>query len=111
MWLSPHDSGLRREGFAVTHKRVYRLLHKLGIQSVIRKKRRHIGKSGSTVFPNLLGRNFKFQLPPKKLTTVITYLPTTSGFIYLPVVQDLCNNEVVAHAYHPEITSILCSQY
>ncbi|WP_366125095.1 IS3 family transposase [uncultured Desulfovibrio sp.] len=29
---------LRREGFIVNHKRVYRLMHKLGIQSVIRKK-------------------------------------------------------------------------
>lgn len=46
----------------------------------------------------MLGRNFKVQLPNKKLATDITYLPTTSGFIYLSVVQDLCNNEVVAHA-------------
>ena len=89
---------LRREGFAVNHKRVYRLMRKLGIQSVIRKKRRYFGKSGSTVFPNLLGRNFKVQFPNNKLATDITYLPTTSGFIYLSVVQDLCTNEVVAHA-------------
>ena len=89
---------LRREGFIVSHKCVYRLMRKLGIQSVIRKKRRYFGKSGSTVFPNLLGRNFKAQLPNKKLATDITYLPTTSGFIYLSVVQDLCTNEVVAHA-------------
>jgi len=89
------------EGFTVNHKRVYRLMHKLGIQSVIRKKRRYFGKSGSIVFPNLLGRNFKVQLPNKKLVTDITYLPTTSGFIYLSVVQDLCNNEVVAHAISP----------
>lgn len=89
---------LLREGFAVNHKRVYRLMRKLGIQSVIRKKRRYFGKSGSTVFPNLLERNFKVQLPNKKVATDITYLPTTSGFIYLSVVQDLCTNEIVAHA-------------
>lgn len=89
---------LHREGFVVNHKRVYRLMRKLGIQSVIRKKRRYFGKSGSTVFPNLLERNFKVQLPYKKLATDITYLPTTSGFVYLSVVQDLCNNEVVAYA-------------
>lgn len=74
------------------------LMRKLGIQSVIRKRRRYFGKSGSTVFPNLLGRNFKVQLPNKKLATDITYLPTTSGFMYLSVVQDLCTNEIVAHA-------------
>ena len=54
---------LHREGFVVNHKRVYRLMRKLGIQSVIRKKRRYFGKSGSTMFPNLLERNFKVQLP------------------------------------------------
>ena len=32
-----------------------------------------------------------------KLATDITYLPTTDGFLYLSVVQDLCSNEVVSH--------------
>lgn len=89
---------LRREGFAVNHKRVYRLMHLLGIQSIIRKKRRYFGKSGSIMFPNLLVRDFKASLPGRKLATDITYLPTTDGFIYLSVVQDLYNNEIVAHA-------------
>lgn len=89
---------LRREGFVVNHKRVYRLMRKLGIQSVIRKKRRYFGKSGSIVFSDLLGRDFKALLPGRKLATDITYLPTTEGFLYLSVVQDLCNNELVAHA-------------
>ena len=89
---------LRREGFVVNHKRVYRLMRKLGIQSVIRKKRRYFGKSGSVVFPNLLGRDFKALFPGRKLATDITYLPTTDGFLYLSVVQDMCNNEIVAHA-------------
>lgn len=89
---------LRREGFVVNHKRVYRLMRGLGIQSAIRKKRRYYGKSGSLVFPDLLGRNFKSHFPGQKLATDITYLPTASGFIYLSVVQDLCNNEIVAHS-------------
>ena len=88
---------LRREGFIVNHKRVYRLMRELGIQSVIRKKRRYFGKSGSTVFPNLLGRNFKSNVPGMKLATDIMYLPTTDGFLYLSVVQDLCSNEIVSH--------------
>ncbi len=89
---------LRREGFAVNHKRIYRLMRKLGIQSVIRKKRRYFGKSGSVVFPDLFGRDFIALFPGKKLATDITYLPTSEGFIYLSVVQDLYNNEIVAHA-------------
>jgi putative transposase len=35
---------LRKEGFLVNHKRVYRLMKLLGIRSVIRKKRRFFGK-------------------------------------------------------------------
>ncbi|MPL81352.1 hypothetical protein SDC9_27269 [bioreactor metagenome] len=77
-------------------------LRKLDIQSVIRKKRRHFGKSRSTVFPNLLGCNFKVQLPTKKISTDVTYLPTTSSFVYLSVVQDLCSNEVVARPLIPK---------
>lgn len=91
-------AALCREGLVVNHKRVYRLMRKLGIQSVIRKKRRYFGKSGSIVFPDLLNRDFKALFPGRKLATDITYLPTTDGFIYLSVVQDLCNNEIVAHA-------------
>lgn len=88
---------LRREGFLVNHKRVYRLMRELGIQSAIRKKRRYFGKSGSAVFPNLLDRNFKSNFPGMKLATDITYLPTTDGFLYLSVVQDLCSNEIISH--------------
>lgn len=89
---------LKREGFEVNHKRVYRLMRISGIQSVIRKKRRYFGKSGSNVFSDLLGRNFNAFFPGSKLAADITYLPTTDGFIYLSVLQDLCNNEIVAHA-------------
>ena len=90
---------LNREGFAVNHKRVYRLMRRLGLQSIIRKKRRYFGKSGSNVFPDLLKRNFTSPHPGQKLVTDITYLPTTSGFIYLSAVMDLYNNEVVAHSF------------
>jgi transposase InsO family protein len=89
---------LRREGFTVNHKRVYRLMRKLGIQSTIRKKRRYYGKTGSVIFPDLLQRNFSSPTPKHKFVTDITYLPTLDGFIYLSAVQDLYNNEIVAHS-------------
>ena len=92
-------TALKREGFAVNHKRVYRLMRVLCIQSIIRKKRRYFGKSGSIVFNNLLERDFSAPSPRKKFATDITYLPTTEGFIYLSVIQDLYNNEIVAHSF------------
>ncbi len=83
----------------VNHKRVYRLMRKLGLQSIIRKKRRYFGRSGSVIFPDLLKRDFKSVAPGRKLATDITYLPTTSGFIYLSAIQDLYNNEIVAYNF------------
>ena len=92
-------AALRREGFIANHKRVYRIMRELGIQSVIRKKRRYFGRSGSVIFPNLLRRDFQSAGPGKKLATDITYLPTLTGFIYLSAIQDLFNNEIVAYSF------------
>ena len=89
---------LRREGFTVNHKRVYRLMRELGVQSVIRQKRRYFGKSGSIVFPDLLRRDFKSFTPGMKLVADITYLPTVNGFIYLSAIQDLYNNEIISYS-------------
>lgn len=88
---------LKREGLLVNHKRAYRLMRKLGIQSIIRKKRKFFGKVGSSLFPDLLKREFTSPQPGQKLATDITYLPISNGFMYLSVIQDLHNNEILAH--------------
>lgn len=87
---------LKREGLHVNHKRVYRLMKKLGIRSVIRKKRRFFGKQASVVHPNRLERQFHAEAPLRKLVTDITYIRVGERFVYLSAIQDLFNNEVVA---------------
>jgi putative transposase len=87
---------LRREGLCANHKRVYRLMKKLGIRSVIRKKRRFFGKQASVVNPNRLERQFYAEAPLRKLVTDITYIRVGARFVYLSVIQDLFNNEIVA---------------
>lgn len=88
---------LRREGFLVNHKKVYSLMKKMGIKSVIRKKRNYGGKQGSNIFPNLLRRQFKSSKRYEKLVTDITYIPTQEGMMYLSVIQDLYNNEILSY--------------
>lgn len=88
---------LRNEGYHVNHKRVYRLMKELAIQSVIRKKRRYFGRQASVVHPNRLNRNFTATAPLQKLVTDITYLPFNGQFLYLSAIQDLFNNEIVAY--------------
>lgn len=65
---------LQRVGLHVNHNRVYRLMRKLGIRSVIRKKRRYFGKKASVVHPNRLKRRFHAKAPLSKLVTDTTYI-------------------------------------
>lgn len=88
---------LSHEGYNVNHKRVYRLMKELGIQAVIRKKRRYFGKEPSFVQPNRLDRNFKATAPNQKLATDVTYIPFNNQNFYLSVIQDLYHNEIVAY--------------
>lgn len=88
---------LSYEGYNVNHKRVYRLMKELGIQAVIRKKRRYFGGESSFVQPNRLDRNFKATAPNQKLATDVTYIPFNNQNLYLSVIQDLYHNEIVAY--------------
>jgi transposase InsO family protein len=94
-------ASLRKAGFLVNHKRVYRLMKELQIQSVIRKKRRYFGRVASVVHPNRLNRQFLSGQPNRSYATDITYLPMNGRFYYLSAVQDLFNNEIVAWIFSP----------
>ena len=87
---------LQEEGYFINHKKVYRLMSELNIQSIIRKKRRFFKGNYSNVFPNVLNREFKDRQQNEALVTDITYLRFQEGFRYLSVVQDIYNNEVVS---------------
>ncbi|WP_154652004.1 IS3 family transposase [Bacillus bingmayongensis] len=87
---------LQEEGFFVNHKKVYRLMSELNIQSIIRKKRRFFRGNYSNTFPNVLNREFKNRKQNEALVTDITYLRIQDGFRYLSVVQDIYNNEIVS---------------
>ncbi|WP_373926023.1 IS3 family transposase [Brevibacillus laterosporus] len=87
---------LRKKGWNVNHKRVYRLMKELNLRSIIRKKRRYFGKTVSVINPNLLNRKFKTDKPNHLYVTDITFVSFQSRFYYLSVIQDLYNNEVVS---------------
>jgi len=87
---------LRDEGMAINHKKVYRIMKELDIKSIIRKKRKHFGREASNVYPNLLNRQFKQDLPNVAFATDITYIKVGNKFYYLSVIQDLYNNEIVS---------------
>ena len=79
----------------VNHKKVYRIMKKLGIHSIIRKKRKR-SKEKAYVKEDLLKRDFTALEPGKKYVTDITYIPTSRKMVYLCTMIDLFNNEPVS---------------
>ncbi|KUO73925.1 MAG: hypothetical protein APF81_00010 [Desulfosporosinus sp. BRH_c37] len=86
----------REHGIQVNHKRVYRLLKSMELQSLIRRKKKR-RKKEEQFAPNVLNRQFKADQPFQKLVTDITYVYAGSRRFYLSVIQDLFNNEIVAY--------------
>jgi transposase InsO family protein len=61
-------------------------------------------RHGLPVAPNLLDRQFQPSAPNQVWTSDITYLSTTAGGLYLAIVLDLFNREVVGWSIQPSMT-------
>jgi putative transposase len=81
-------------GFMVNHKRVRRLLRKMGVMA--RYPRRNLSKLGHAKYirPYLL-RNLEISRPNKVWAIDITYLPMKRGFMYLTAIIDVYSRFVV----------------
>ena len=98
---------LRVRGFSASKERVERLMREHGIHA--RHKRRYKvttdSKHGLPVAENLLARNFTPTAPNQVWTSDITYLWTDEGWLYLAIVLDLFNREVVGWSLKSHMTS------
>lgn len=98
---------LRARGFSASKARVERLMREHGIRA--RHKRRFKAttdsKHGLPVAENLLDRNFTPAAPNQVWTSDITYLWTDEGWLYLAIVLDLFNREVVGWSLKPRMTA------
>ncbi|AYH40629.1 hypothetical protein B1H56_09095 [Christensenella minuta] len=69
----------RQYGEYYNYKTVWRVMHKYGLLSKIRRKRFfHCGEQIRT-YPNLLNRNFHADKPNQKWVTDISCIPTSQG--------------------------------
>jgi len=59
------------------------------------------------VAPNLLVRNFTATAPNQVWTSVITYLATAEGWVYLAVIIDLFSRQVVGWSMQPHMKAEL----
>jgi putative transposase len=98
---------LRGRGFPASKKRVERLMRENGIRA--RHKRRFKATTDSKhalpVAQNLLDRDFTPVAPNQVWTADMTYIWTDEGWLYLAVVLDLFNREVVGWSIKPRMTA------
>lgn len=98
---------IRGRGFPVSKARVERLMRENGIRA--RHKRRYKAttdsKHGLPVAPNLLDRNFAPEAPNQAWGADLTYVWTDEGWLYLAIVLDLFNREVVGWSIKPRMTA------
>ncbi len=98
---------LRGRGFPAAKARVERLMRENGIRA--RHKRRYKATTDSRhslpVADNLLDRNFRPSAPNRAWTADLTYVWTDEGWLYLAVVLDLFNREIVGWSIKPRMTA------
>ena len=98
---------LRDRGFPASKGRVERLMRAHGIRA--RHQRRYKAttdsKHGLPVAENLVARHFTPTAPNQVWTSDITYLWTDEGGLYLAIVLDLFNREVVGWSLKPRLTA------
>lgn len=96
------DELYRQYNLKVNHKKVLRLMRELGIKAIIRRKYIHrtsyeAAVSDGRIAENKLQRNFKADGPNQKWVTDVTQYRVLDERIYLSVIKDLWNNEIVAY--------------
>ena len=81
-------------GFLVNHKRVRRLLRKMGVMAIYPK--RNLSKLGNAKYiRQYLLRNLKIDHPNHVWAIDITYIPMAHGFMYLTAIIDIHSRFVV----------------
>ena len=100
---------LRNRGFSASKARVERLMSTHNVRA--RHKRRYKATTDSKhnlpVARNLLDRQFTPSAPNQVWTSDITYLWTDEGWMYLAIVLDLFNREVVGWSLKPRMKADL----
>jgi putative transposase len=86
---------LTKQGEDVHRKRVQRLRRLMGLEALYPKPKLSAAGSGHRLYPYLL-RNVKIERPNQVWSTDITYVPLTTGFMYLAATIDWYSRYVLA---------------
>lgn len=98
---------LNQQGYAVNHKRVQRLMQKMGIQALYPKRSLSQAHPGHKIYPYLL-RGLAITYPNQVWSTDITYIPMPTGFMYLVAVIDWFSRYVLAWQLSNTLDGAFC---
>lgn len=88
-------AALVRQGWVVNHKRVERLMRRMGIVALYPKRNISKAVKENLVFPYLL-RGLTIEKVHQVWSTDITYIPLAHGFLYLTAVMDWYSRYVLS---------------
>lgn len=94
-------------GHHVNHKRVERLMQKMGIQGIHQKQRTSVPCKEHKVFSYLLG-DMKIEYPNQVWATEITYIRMNSGWLYLVAIMDWYSRYVVSWTFSNTMDVYFC---
>lgn len=98
---------LQGAGYAINHKRVQRLMQKMGIQAIYPKPQTSISAPGHKIYPYLL-RDVEIVRPDQVWSTDITYIPLANGFMYLVAVIDWYSRYILDWRLSNSLDGIFC---
>lgn len=100
---------LRRLGYQVNRKRIYRLMRKMGLQAIYPKPRTTVAGRGHKLYPYLL-RDLEITQPDQAWAADITYVPMQLGFMYLVAIIDWFSRYVIAWQLSNSLEGDFCLQ-
>lgn len=102
---------LKRDGLAVNHKKVAKMMKKMGIQVKKRKKytRTTNSRHSLKVYPNLI-KDLVVERTDQIWCSDITYIGIRSGFVYLAAIIDAFSRKVVGYAIAKTLAAELALQ-
>jgi len=100
-------ANLRREGYDINDKRVKRLWRVMGFESILPKKNLSKPDLSHLKYPYLLNGMTVFR-PNQIFSSDITFLPTSSGFVYLVIIMDWYSRYILSWEISNTISSHFC---
>ena len=98
---------LIRAGEEVNRKRVQRLMRAMGLEASYPRPRLSTAGKGHRIYPYLL-RGVAVERPDQVWSTDITYVPMTSGFMYLAATIDWFSRYVIAWRLSNTLDGAFC---